>query len=245
MRTLIDSLLLALVLAVPCFTACGDSGGGDDDGTTTTPVNTDATTNPPTTGDPSGSPTTVDPDTTLPPETSVDPPTTMPDDTTAGGDGFVFDQTPPEAMVQLDRMGMPAVATAVISAANKDPYNEATPTDDAAMAFVDDIVNNLGGLHDALDDDLAVLGLTPCGPAKCAEQAGPLVIPDTLQIDVGLQPGFPNGRELADPVIDITLAVILLNLASHGPDTFVKLPLNPPKNDKEFLPDFPYLATPH
>src|SRR5688572_18652468 len=32
-----------------------------------------------------------------------------------------------------------------------------------------------------------------------------LVIPDTLKLDFSRPPGFPNGRLLSDPVIDVTL----------------------------------------
>ena len=148
-------------------------------------------------------------------------------------------------MVQLDRMGMPAVATAVISVDKKDAYNEGTPTDDAASAFVDDIIANVTALHVALDDDLIALQLSPCAAMDCVTQATPLVVPDTLQINPGMPAGFPNGRKLADPVVDITLAVVLLDLKKHPVDAFAKLPLNPANNDKEFLPDFPYVALPH
>ena len=76
-----------------------------------------------------------------------------------------------------------------------------------------------------------------------------LVVPDTLSIDPSAPAGFPNGRGLADPVIDVTLSVILLELTSGvcgdgacSPVTLVGL--NPPANDVEFLEDFPYLAPP-
>ena len=40
------------------------------------------------------------------------------------------------------------------------------------------------------------------------------VIPDTLTLNLAAPSGFPNGRRLEDPVIDVTLAVIFLNLAT-------------------------------
>ncbi len=70
------------------------------------------------------------------------------------------------------------------------------------------------------------------------------VIPDTLTINLAAASGFPNGRRLQDPVIDATLAVILLDLTKHAPDTLAKLPLNPPANDVAFRTGFPYLAAP-
>ena len=71
-----------------------------------------------------------------------------------------------------------------------------------------------------------------------------LVIPDSLKLDLNAPSGFPNGRTLTDPVIDVTLAAIFLNLSKNGPATLANLPLNPPANDKPFLSTFPYLAPP-
>jgi hypothetical protein len=72
-----------------------------------------------------------------------------------------------------------------------------------------------------------------------------LVIPDTLKLDFSRPPGFPNGRLLSDPVIDVTLAVLLLDLTKHSPATFASLPLNPPRNEVPFLNAFPFLAPPN
>ncbi|MBS7671082.1 DUF4331 family protein [Croceicoccus sp. 1NDH52] len=69
-----------------------------------------------------------------------------------------------------------------------------------------------------------------------------LVVPDTLTLTLSGTSGFPNGRKLADPVIDVTLAVIFLDLATHGAGTLAGLPLNPPENDVAFRSAFPYLA---
>jgi hypothetical protein len=162
-------------------------------------------------------------------------------------DPFVFDADPPTAYARVDRMGMPAVATAVI--ASKDAYNAADPVDDAAGTFVGEIVASVQFLHSALDDDLYALGLSPCGgsptePAigQCIDQAAPFVVPDTLTIDTSGVAGFPNGRALPDPVIDVTLALVLLDLSVHDVGLFAGLPLNPPANDVAFPPNFPYLA---
>jgi hypothetical protein len=163
------------------------------------------------------------------------------------GGPFVFPDDPPGDYVRVDRMGMPAVATAVISNANKDNYNAADPTDDANSQFVAEIGASVQALHIALDDDLVDIGLVPCTVADCLGQAGPLVIPDTLKIDLDEAAGFPNGRRLADQVIDITLAVLLVDLTvfGQGPDIFADLPLNPGTNDASFDADFPYLAAPN
>ena len=82
--------------------------------------------------------------------------------------------------------------------------------------------------------------------STCITQAAPLVVPDTLKIDTSADAGFPNGRTLTDPVIDVTLAVVLLDLSVEGQEaTSLVGVLNPAANDKAFMDAFPYLAAPH
>lgn len=163
------------------------------------------------------------------------------DDTGEEEDAYVFSEAAPSDYTRVDRAGMPAINTAVI--ASKDAYNQADPADDANGDFVSEIVASLEFLHGALDDDLAGLGLTPCAVDDCVSQAAPLVVPDTLQIDTSGVAGFPNGRGLEDPVIDVTLAVVLLDLSVHGADSLVGV--NPTANDVAFESSFPYLAPAH
>lgn len=141
---------------------------------------------------------------------------------------------------RVDRMGMPAVATAVIT--SKDAYNAADPTDDAAGTFVPEIVSNVSGIHAALDDDLKGAGLTPATTEKAIAQAAPFVVPDVIRIDVTQPSGFPNGRRLTDPVIDVTLALVLLDLDVHPVTSLIGL--NPTQNDRPFGFQFPFLAPP-
>ncbi|MCH9680410.1 MAG: DUF4331 domain-containing protein [Deltaproteobacteria bacterium] len=166
------------------------------------------------------------------------------DGETDGETEFEFDEAPPEDYtVQIDRTGMPAVASATIT--DREAYNAASPADDAAGVFVDDIVANLTGLHEALDDDLIAAGLVPCDVATCVAQAGPLVIPDTLSIDLTMDAGFPNGRLPEDTVMDVTLAVVLLDLGAAGQGVTTLVGLNPTENDVEFSDQFPYFAPAH
>ena len=172
---------------------------------------------------------------------------------TVTADEFNFASDLPSAYTRVDRMGMPAIATAVIT--SKNDYNAANPSDDASLKFASEIVTNLKGLHMALDDDLTGLGLTPCGvnpedpfdPAtsSCITQAAPLVVPDTLKIDTTAAAGFPNGRMLTDPVMDVTLAVVLLDLSVDGQTATSLVGVNPTQNDKVFITSTPYLAKPH
>lgn len=187
------------------------------------------------------------------------------DDTDAGGgDGvFVFRTDAPDAYEQVDRSGMPAVSTALISATDKDAYNQASPEADAAGEFVEEIVASLTAIHEALDGDLTMAGLTPCSmtadPNCTTQEVAPgvsvasLIIPDVLRVNPDAPAGFPNGRMLADPIIDVTLAVALLDLTSTdgcGGEactalTLASVPLNPPENDVPFLDMFPYVGPPH
>lgn len=68
------------------------------------------------------------------------------------------------------------------------------------------------------------------------------VVPDTLTLNLAATAGFPNGRLLADPVIDVTLAIIFLDLSRNGPGTLAGLPLNPSRNDVPLRTGFPFLA---
>lgn len=162
---------------------------------------------------------------------------------TTGGGAFAFSESPVESYSQLDRLGMPAVGTAVIS--SKDAYNADSPVSDAAGDYVAEITAAVTGLHEALDDDLTGADLTPCAVDACIAQAAPLVVPDVLRLDTSVDSGFPNGRRLEDPVIDVTLAVILLDLAIEGQDPTSLVGLNPTANDLPFETDFPYLASRH
>jgi hypothetical protein len=180
---------------------------------------------------------------------------------------------------RVDRMGMPAVATALVSSARKNAYNDGNPsampggdqdTTTGPMPglpfWAPEFATELVGIHAALNDDLIGLGLTQCGMVAptmftdvlpCALQTLTptsttrvldLVVPDTLRIDTTMPSGFPNGRLLADPVIDVTLAVVLLDLTVHNPGTLAAVPLNPPANDIAegvFLTTFPYVHPPH
>lgn len=69
-----------------------------------------------------------------------------------------------------------------------------------------------------------------------------LIVPDTLTVDLTKPSGFPNGRDLEDPVVDLTLGVLLLDLTEHTADTFARVPVNPDMNDVPLRDSFPYFA---
>ena len=80
--------------------------------------------------------------------------------------GFNFRTDPPSAYVRVDRMGMPAVATALISSSTKSKFNDADPRDDSNLTFLPDITATLKGLTDALSDDFAAGGFQMCATKK-------------------------------------------------------------------------------
>ncbi len=79
-----------------------------------------------------------------------------------GGTNFNFRTDPVSAYVRVDRMGMPAIATALISSTNKNSYNDGDPVADAAGTFTLAIGAQLTTLTNALTDDFAALGLATC-----------------------------------------------------------------------------------
>lgn len=120
---------------------------------------------------------------------------------------------------QLDRMGNPGVATALIPAGMKDRYNEVSPQRDAPE-FAGAIVASLQALGTS-EDNIGVLAS--------------VAVPDLLTIDTTQPSGFPNGRALSDDVID-TLFFFIFN------DSGVTD--NVDANDVAFSDNFPYLASP-
>ena len=70
------------------------------------------------------------------------------------------------------------------------------------------------------------------------------MIPDQVVFDPARPAGFPNGRRYQDPVIDIELAYLFLDLTRHAPTTLVNVPLNPNRQDQPLKTTFPYFADP-
>jgi hypothetical protein len=87
---------------------------------------------------------------------------------------------------------------------------------------------------------------TQAVPGTAGQSLRDMIIPDTLRLDLSRPSGFPNGRDLDDPVVDILLAMLFLDFGVTGQSTltFANLPLNPPGNDRPFTSTFPFLAPP-
>lgn len=83
-----------------------------------------------------------------------------------GGSNFNFRTDPASAYVRVDRMGMPAVATALISSSHKNEYNDDSPREDATFKWVPEIRTNLTQLTNNLADDFTRLNLKICARPK-------------------------------------------------------------------------------
>ena len=166
--------------------------------------------------------------------------------------------------VQVSRLGNPLVNEVVIPLGKKDQFNRTTPNRDAALygryvvkpelAAVLNALFNVGAPEDNRTDIVqAVLqGIPGLNQHKGAK--GPPAV-DTIKVNLGTPPamsedrfgviggdtaGYPNGRRLGDDVVDIDLQVVAGFLKGN------KVPLGDgvDRNDKPFLPTFPYLASP-
>jgi hypothetical protein len=168
--------------------------------------------------------------------------------------------------VQVSRLGNPLINELVIPLALKDKFNRTQPQDDlknfgqyVLKPFPAAALNQLFdlGIKETNRTDIVqalltgVPGLTQIGSKPAAA--------DTLKINLGVPPaetenrfgviggdtaGFPNGRRLADDVVDITLRVVggYLLPADQGGK---KLPLGDgvDRNDQDFLQSFPYVPS--
>jgi len=174
------------------------------------------------------------------------------------------------AEVQVSRLGMPLVNEVVIPLGDKDRFNATKPTGDGA--FLSYVLNpELAGLFTALygfptppapRNDLVAVFLTgipnlnqpanpaqvPCEMLRLNMAIAPTATPNRFGILAGDVAGFPNGRRLADDVVDIAERVV----AGATPFTpsFNVSPNNSlgdgvDFNDRPFLPYFPYVAPPH
>ena len=137
--------------------------------------------------------------------------------------------------VPIDRMGVPAINTALIPFPRKDEYNRSTTQEDAAGKFATDIVATLT----ALGTDAAHIGIL----AGVAVTKGDMLRLDTSMANTGLQggmnagAGFPNGRRPADDVIDTILFLVTNGALTTGDHVNA--------NDVPFRDTFPFFAAPH
>jgi len=166
--------------------------------------------------------------------------------------------------VQVSRLGMPLVNEVVIALQDKDRFNATKPTGDGA--FLNYVTNpELPGLLNALygvpvppapRDDLVTVFLKgvpglnenggTCEMLRLNMLVPPVRRPERTGVLAGDTAGFPNGRRLADDVVDIALRVAAgVLVPGFGGKPNRQLGDGVDANDRPFLPYFPYLALPH
>ena len=130
----------------------------------------------------------------------------------------VWARTVDSGGMQIDRMGRPAINTALIASSRKDDFNLGAPADDPANfgAEVQAAIESLNG-----------------GDSSHAAAVTSVLLPDVLTFDTSDPTGFLNGRQLADDVIDAEL-----DLLTQGGLTSDLVGAN----DVPFRSAFPYLA---
>jgi hypothetical protein len=108
---------------------------------------------------------------------------------------------------QIDRMGNPAVNTALIPAPLKDAFNFGVPQNDAR-----DFAGAILGQILALDKKFGTCPPTATSAASCNPNVpllASVAVPDILRFASNLPDGYPNGRQLADRTTDILISLIL------------------------------------
>ena len=167
--------------------------------------------------------------------------------------------------VQVSRLGNPLVNEVVIPLGRKDQFNRTTPDRDAALygryvvkpelAAVLNALFKVGAPETGRTDIVQALLQGVPGVNQHRGIKGPPAV-DTIKLNLGLPPaggaedrfgviggdsaGFPNGRRLADDVVDVELQVVAGFLKGNE----VPLGDGVDRNDKPFLSTFPRLAPP-
>lgn len=85
--------------------------------------------------------------------------------------------------------------------------------------------------------------ILPATSTSAAVTLPTLILPDTLKLDFNRPNGFPNGRQFDDPVIDLELAALLLDLTRHPVTTLVGVLNPPPPSDNATTTVFPFVKT--
>jgi len=138
---------------------------------------------------------------------------------------------------QVERMARPAINTVFLppnpfepsppDPMLEDAFNFGEPEDDQAD-FRDEVVDTLTllySLNDASDPNTG-------DDAATVQALADFLLPDILTIDTSVDAGFPNGRRLADDVIDTELGLVTEGLITT--DCVA--------NDSSFSSSFPYLG---
>jgi hypothetical protein len=172
--------------------------------------------------------------------------------------------------VQVSRLGMPLSNEVIILLRDKDRWNRTEPARDAQfLAYYENshlafLLNTLFGTPGgtANRDDLVTLFLTGIpGLTQVADTSAKAVKSDMLRINLAVPDSqFPNGRDLDDDVIDVSLSVVGLNPCQPDPScagegnrvifgqpgyTTAGISDGVDGNDVPFMTVFPWVPAPH
>jgi hypothetical protein len=185
-----------------------------------------------------------------------------------GGHDWDRDDDRGDDWVQVSRLGMPLVNEVVIPLGKKDRFNASDPRDDqqfASLVLNPEPARLIPVLYPVVHvptaprNDLVAIFLTgiaglnqpahvrPSEMIRLNMAIPPSASPNRLGLLAGQLDGFPNGRRLGDDIVDIEVRA----LAGATPFTpaFNVAPNNllgdgVDANDKTFLANFPYVASP-
>lgn len=169
--------------------------------------------------------------------------------------------------VQVSRLGMPLVNEVVVPAGLKDAFNSLSPDKDATVQAVVDKVNDpeVPKLIEKIygvpapaaprDDIFSVFltgveglnkppSVTPAEMIRLNTTIPPAAEPSRLGVLAKDTAGFPNGRRLADDVIDIELQALVGAVRTGEIVDALAAGDAVDTNDKEFGRTFPYVALP-
>ncbi len=174
--------------------------------------------------------------------------------------------------IQLSRLDLPLINEVIIPLKDKNRFNGSKPKNDGqfagyvtgtAVGSIPTAAPHLGALLELVLGvdvppaprtdlvDALLLGIPslnrPAGVVASSQlrlnmMVAPAATPNRLGVLAGDNAGFPNGRRLADDVVDISLAVVG-GVLVDGRNATLGDGVN--TNDKAFMSTFPYLAAPH
>jgi hypothetical protein len=167
-------------------------------------------------------------------------------------------QTNSGNFVQVSRLGMPLVNEVVIPLSMKDRFSASKPADDAQfLSYVQtpevpallQLIYGLRAPATPRNDLVSVFltgvsglnqppGVRPSEMLRLNMDVQPTANPNRMGVLGGDLAGFPNGRRLADDIVDIVVQVAAGALV--GQPTNLGDGVN--QNDVPFLPSFPYVA---
>jgi hypothetical protein len=158
------------------------------------------------------------------------------------------------ALTQIERLGMPLTNEVLIGLDDKDRWAQRGPRGDAVFDhyLLNPVLATVLGAPDHNRTD--ILAAFHTGIKGLNQTGGPHA--DLLRLNTGIPAagtekhlgvldgdlaGFPNGRRLADDVVDIELQVVAGELIGSPNDVSD----NVQRNDRPFMAAFPYLALAH